>query len=130
MDGLIHECPTLSSDSLDSPLLLLSFSSPLPQGDSQSVLEARVNQLQLELSHLQGLGKSQGREVTSLQQQLEGARGELEAMRRENQTLSQRSSQLRDDLNTMTQVYKSCTNFIITLFPYPSYLSVACSMVR
>ena len=113
MDRLIHDYPTLSQTLLIIPCpLLFSFSSSLPQGDSQSVLEAQVSQLQLELSHLQGQGKSQGREVTSLQQQLEGARGELEAMRRENQTLSQRSSQLRDDLNTMTQVYKSCTSLL------------------
>jgi len=36
-----------------------------------------------------------------------GAREELEAVRKENQALSQRTSQLRDDLTTMTQVHTS-----------------------
>lgn len=66
--------------------------------------QTRLSQLQGELAHIRGQLEERVKATTNLQTQFEGRGQELEDFREQCRSLVREKTQLKDDLNTMTQV--------------------------
>ena len=77
---------------------------PSLQEHAREDSEKRLLQAEADLSQARGLGEGREREVASLRSQLTATQTQLEELQGHSNALSQQSQQLREDLNTMTQV--------------------------
>ena len=71
-------------------------------------LQGEVDHLRSEVSHALGDSRNTEKEAGGLRSQLEVLRRELEQGRVTEAGLAQENRRLREDLNTMTQVFDGC----------------------
>ena len=85
-------------------ILIIMALPPSLQEHAREDSEKRLLQAEADLSQARGLGEGREREVASLRSQLTATQTQLEELQGHSNALSQQSQQLREDLNTMTQV--------------------------